>query len=51
MKYDAGYYDQRNHEHLARHDQQAFARLGYQVTLTPPGDRSPLPSSPQQPAA
>jgi transposase len=43
----AGYYerrDQRNREHLARHHQQALARLGYQVTLTPPGDGSPPPT-------
>jgi hypothetical protein len=61
MKYDgdyteagADYYDhrdQRNHEHLAHHHQQALARLGYQVTLIPPGDDSPPPGSPQQPAA
>jgi transposase len=43
---DAGadYYDrrdQRNHEHLARHHQHALTRLGYQVTLIPPGDGSP----------
>jgi transposase len=54
MRYDgdhldagAGYYerrDQRNREHLARHHQQALARLGYQVTLTPPGDGSPPPT-------
>ena len=60
MKYDgdyadagADYYDhrdQRNREHLVRHHQQALARLGYQVTLIPPGD-SPPPSSPHQPAA
>ena len=43
----AGYYDQRdarNREHLARHHQQALARLGYQVTLMPPGDGSPPPA-------
>ena len=61
MKYDAGYAeagagyydrrDQRNHEHLARHHQQALARLGYEVTLIPPGDGSPPPGSPHQPAA
>lgn len=42
----ADYYqqrDQRNHEHLARHHQQALARLGYQVTLTPPDDGHPPP--------
>jgi transposase len=53
----AGYYDhrdQRNHEHMVRHHQQALARLGYQVTLIPPGDGSPPPDTPgsaQQPAA
>jgi len=53
----AGYYDQRdqrNHEHLARHHQQAPLRLGYQVTLIPPGDANPPgPDSdtPQHPAA
>ena len=50
----ADYYDQRdlrNHEHLVRHHQQALARLGYQVTLLPPGDGSPPPGSPRQPAA
>ena len=61
MKHDSdyaeagsGYYDQRdqrNHEHLVRHHQQALTRLGYQITLIPPGDSSPPPSSPQQPAA
>jgi hypothetical protein len=61
MKYDgdyaeagADYYDrrdQRNHEHLVRHHQQALARLGYEVTLLRPGDDSPPPGSPQQPAA
>jgi len=30
--------DQRYREHLIRHHQQALARLGYQVTLIPPGD-------------
>jgi transposase len=54
MRYDsdyaeagADYYDrreERNHEHLVRHHQQALARLGYQVTLTPPGDGSPPPA-------
>jgi hypothetical protein len=42
----ADYYDRpdtRNRDHLARHYQQALARLGYQVTLTPPGERSPPP--------
>ncbi len=40
----ADYYDQRdqrNHEHLIRHHQQALARLGCQVTLIPPSDGSP----------
>ena len=46
---DAGadYYDrrdQRNHEHLVRHHEQALARLGYRVTLIPPGDGSPPPA-------
>jgi transposase len=54
MKYDADYAeagadyydrrDQRNHEHLVRHHQQALTRLGYHVTLTPPGDGSPPPA-------
>ena len=63
MKYDQDYAeagedyydhrDQRNHEHLIRHHQQALARLGYQVTLIPPGDGPPPPStgSTQHPAA
>ena len=37
--------DRRNREHLIRHHQQALARLGYQVTLIPPGDGSPPPSA------
>ena len=51
MRYDGGYdeaganyYDRRdarNRDHLVRHHQQALARLGYQVTLTPPGDNPP----------
>ena len=53
---DAGtdYYDQpdqRNHEHLVRHHQQALARLGYQVTLIPPGDGSPPPGQTAPPAS
>jgi transposase len=54
MRYDgdyaeagAGYYDRRdarNHQHLARHHQQALTRLGYQVTLVPPGDGKPPPA-------
>jgi hypothetical protein len=50
----AGYYDrrdQRNREHLARHYQQALARLGYQVALTPPGDGSPPPAPTTTPPA
>lgn len=60
MKYDGGYAeagadyydhrDQRNHEHLVRHHQQALARLGYEVTLLSPGD-DPPPASPHQPDA
>ncbi len=60
MKHDTGYTDagadyydhrdQRNHEHLARHHQQALARLGYQVTLVPPGDGSPPPGPDHPPA-
>jgi transposase len=45
----AGYYDrrdQRNHDHLIRHHQQALARPGYQVTLIPPGDGQPPPAPP-----
>jgi transposase len=38
--------DQRNREHLIRHHQQALARLGCHVTLTPPGDGSPLAPAP-----
>jgi transposase len=40
------YYEQRerrNRDHLVRHHQQALARLGYQVTLVPPGDGKPPP--------
>jgi transposase len=43
----ADYYDRRdarNREHLVRHHQQALARLGYQITLIPPGDGSPPPA-------
>jgi transposase len=44
--------DRRDREHLIRHHQQALARLGCQVTLTPPGDGSPPTAGPdQQPAA
>jgi transposase len=44
----ADYYDRRdarNHDHLVRHYQQALTRLGYQVTLTPPGDGHPPPGA------
>jgi transposase len=61
MKYDADYADagaeyydrrdQRNHDHLVRHHQQALARLGYQVTLIPPGNGSPPPSTDTPPDA
>ncbi len=54
MRYDgdyaeagADYYDRRdtrNRDYLVRHHQQALTRLGYQVTLTPPGDGSPPPA-------
>jgi transposase len=43
--------DRRDREHLIRHHQQALARLGYQVTLIPPGDGSPPPSATSQPPA
>jgi hypothetical protein len=51
---DAGedYYDQRdqrNREQLIRHHHQAAARLGYQVTLVPPGDDSPPPGTASPP--
>jgi len=67
MRYDGDYAeagedyyqqrDQRNHEYLVRHHQQALTRLGYQVTLIPPGDGRPPPGpgtglqSAQEPAA
>jgi transposase len=50
----ADYYDhrdRRNHEHLVRHHQQALARLGYQVTLAPPGDGGPPPGPDNPPPA
>ena len=58
MRYDsdyaeADYYDRRdarNRDYLIRHYQQALTRLGYQVTLTPPGDGSPPPSTDTPPA-
>ena len=43
----ADYYDRRdlrNQEHLVRRYQQALTRLGYQVTLIPPGDGRPPPA-------
>jgi transposase len=43
--------DHRNHEHLVRHHQHALARLGYQVTLIPPGDGRPPPATNTPPAA
>ena len=43
--------DRRDREHLSRHHQQALTRLGYQVTLIPPGDGSPPPSATSQPPA
>jgi hypothetical protein len=36
--------DQRNRDHIVRHHQQALTRLGYQVTLSPPGDSRPPPA-------
>src|ERR1019366_2326445 len=61
MRYDGDYteagedyyeqHDQRNHEHLVRHHQQALARLGYQVTLIPPGDPTPPPRTHTPPPA
>lgn len=60
MKYDGDYTeagedyyqqrDQRNHEHLARHYQQALTRLGYQVTLLPAGGPTPPPDPHTPPA-
>jgi transposase len=51
---DAGadYYerrDQRNHEHLVRYHQNALARLGVEVIVTPPGDGAPPPPTPDNP--
>ncbi len=51
---DAGtdYYerrDQRNREHLVRYHQNALARLGIQVIVTPPGDGAPPPPTPDNP--
>jgi hypothetical protein len=42
--------DRRNREHIAARYQQALARLGYQVTLTPPDDASPPPDPGTPPA-
>ena len=51
MRYDADYIDagtdyyerrdQRNREHLVRYHQNALARLGVEVIVTPPGDGTP----------
>jgi transposase len=49
----ADYYDRRdarNRDYLIRHHQQALTRLGYQVTLTPPGDGHPPPGTDTPPA-
>jgi transposase len=49
----ADYYDhrdRRNRDHLIRHHQQALTRLGYQVTLIPPGDGRPPPDPGTPPA-
>jgi hypothetical protein len=37
--------DARNRDHLVRHYQHALTRLGYQVTLTPPGDSHQSPGA------
>ena len=59
MRYDsdytgagAGYYerrDQRNREHLVRYHQNALARLGVEVIVTPPGDGAPPSPTPDNP--
>ena len=59
MRYDAGYIDagadyyerrdQRNREHLVRYHQNALARLGVEVLVTPPGDGAPPPPTPDNP--
>jgi sugar phosphate isomerase/epimerase len=59
MRYDAGYIDagagyyerrdQRNREHLVRYHQNALARLGVEVIVTPPGDGAPPPPTPDNP--
>jgi hypothetical protein len=43
--------DHRNREHIAARHQQALARLGYQVTLIPPGDGRPPPGPDTPPPA
>jgi 4'-phosphopantetheinyl transferase EntD len=43
--------DHRNREHIAARHQQALARLGYQVTLIPPGDGRPPPDPDTPPPA
>jgi hypothetical protein len=60
MRYDSDYIDagadyyerrdQRNREHLVRYHQNALARLGVQVTLTPPGNGTPPAGNPGQAA-
>jgi transposase len=59
MRYDADYVDagtdyyerrdQRNREHLVRYHQNALARLGVEVIVTPPGDGAPPPPTPDNP--
>ena len=59
MRYDADYIDagtdyyerrdQRNREHLVRYHQNALARLGVEVIMTPPGDGTPPPPTPDNP--
>jgi transposase len=59
MRYDADYIDagtdyyerrdQRNREHLVRYHQNALARLGVEVIVTPPGDGAPPPPTPDNP--
>ena len=41
--------DQRNREHLVRYHQNALARLGIQVIVTPFGDGAPPPPTPDNP--
>ena len=50
----ADYYDrrdERNHEHLVRHHQQALTRLGYQVQISPADNGSPPADPPPAKAA